>query len=89
MKHFWYFAFKALLYRFGNIQKYLIQHRNSFVNQIDPKTGNINFKIGSEFMSRTSGGQLKNFATEREEVENSANYNRNIDGYLSKKLTIN
>ena len=55
------------------------------MNQIDPKTGNINFKIGSEFMNRTSGGQLKEFATEREEMENSANYNRNMDGYLGKK----
>ena len=75
-----------ILWRFGNIQKYLIQHRNSFVNQIDPKTGNINFTIGTEFMNRTSRGQLKDFATEREEIENSANYNRNLDGYLSKIL---
>ena len=33
-------------HRFGNLRKYLINHRNHFVNQIDPVSGTINFDIG-------------------------------------------
>ena len=81
--------------RFGNIQKYLIHHRNKFVNQVDPKTGIINFEIGKDLLKRTSEGQDVDFATERETVENSAHYVRSVsenitghtsgDGYLGIK----
>ena len=82
------------MFRFGNIQKYLIHHRNKFVNQVDPKTGIINFDIGKDLLKRTSEGQDVDFATERETVENSAHYVRSVsesitgqghttgDGYL-------
>ena len=60
--------------RFGNIQKYLIHHRNSFVNQIEPETGLIKFDIGRELLTSNSGGKQVDFATQREHVENSAHY---------------
>ena len=68
--------------RFGNIQKYLIHHRNSFVNQVDPHTGVLNFNIGQELLKRTSGGQTMDFATERERLENSAHYMRSASEYV-------
>ena len=83
------------IFRFGNIQKYLIHHRNKFVNQMDPKTGIINFEIGKDLLKRTSEGQDMDFATERETVENSAHFMRSVsenntgnssgDGYLGNK----
>ena len=48
-------------FRFGNLQKYLINHRNYFVNQIDPNTGAINFNIGREALV----GDAPDFPTER------------------------
>ena len=39
--------------RFGNIQKYLVCHRQYFVNQVDPMTGEIDYDIGRlEYDSR-------------------------------------
>ena len=80
--------------RFGNIQKYLMHHRNSFVNQVDPHTGNINFDIGKELLRMSSGGQMMDFATERENTEHSAHYvradsdqvtsNGTTEGYLGQ-----
>ena len=84
--------------RFGNIQKYLIHHRNKFVNQVDPKTGVINFEIGKDLLKRTSEGQDMDFATERETVENSAHFTRSVsenitgngaeDGYLGTHIAM-
>ena len=60
--------------RFGNIQKYLIQHRNRFINQVDPKNGIINFDIGRDLLGVTSNGDEVDFPTQRERVETSAHY---------------
>ena len=34
--------------KFGNIQKYLVSHRQHFVNQINPASGDIDFDIGRQ-----------------------------------------
>ena len=60
--------------RFGNIQKYLIHHRNSYVNQIEQETGLINFDIGRELLATNSGGKPVDFATQRELGEYSVHY---------------
>ncbi|PSN38782.1 hypothetical protein C0J52_18676, partial [Blattella germanica] len=39
--------------RFGNLHNYLLRHREEFVNQIDPKTGEIDPTIGTDILSRT------------------------------------
>ena len=36
--------------RFGNIQKYLMVHRNHYIDQVDPFTGEINFMIGEDIL---------------------------------------
>jgi hypothetical protein len=38
--------------RFGNLHNYLLRHREDFVDQIDPKTGQIDTTIGVELLSR-------------------------------------
>nr|CAI5831584.1 unnamed protein product [Callosobruchus analis] len=35
--------------RYGNLQNYLLRHRDNFINQIDPKTGKIDYTIGQEY----------------------------------------
>ena len=72
----------------------MIHHRNSFVNQIEPDSGLINFEIGRELLETNSAGKTIDFATQRELEENSAHYyvrsaseyvstNENVpDGYL-------
>jgi hypothetical protein len=70
--------------RFGNIQKYLIHHRNSYVNQIEQETGLINFDIGRELLATNSGGKPVDFATQRELGENSVhNYVRSASEYVT------
>lgn len=59
--------------RFGNLQKYLIHHRNTFINQIDPQTGLIDFSIGRHI---NSTGEEVDYPRERERHENSAHYVR-------------
>ncbi|KAJ8976163.1 hypothetical protein NQ317_002051 [Molorchus minor] len=39
--------------RFGNLQNYLLRHRELFINQLDPKTGKLDYLIGSDQMERT------------------------------------
>ncbi|XP_072392204.1 vascular endothelial growth factor receptor 1-like isoform X2 [Diabrotica undecimpunctata] len=39
--------------RFGNLQNYLLRHREHFINQIDPHTGKVNYMIGHELLDRT------------------------------------
>ncbi|XP_050509274.1 vascular endothelial growth factor receptor 1-like [Diabrotica virgifera virgifera] len=39
--------------RFGNLQNYLLRHREHFINQIDPHTGEVDYKIGLEHLDRT------------------------------------
>lgn len=36
--------------RFGNLQKYLLLHRNNFINQIDPDTREVDFQIGADLI---------------------------------------
>ena len=77
--------------RFGNIQKYLIHHRNKFINQVDPMSGIINFDIGKDLLGVTSAGDEIDFPTQRERVETSAHYLTSLRseagaeaGYLGK-----
>ena len=60
--------------RFGNIQKYLIHHRNKFINQVDPNTGIINFDIGRDLLRVSSAGEEIDWPTQRERGEASAHY---------------
>ena len=60
--------------RFGNIQKYLIHHRNKFINQVDPNTGIINFQIGQDLLGVSSAGEKIDWPAERERGESSAQY---------------
>ena len=80
---------RFFFYRFGNIQKYLIHHRNSFVNQIEPETGLINFEIGRELLGVNSRGKPVDFATQREQGENSVHYYvRSASEYVTSNGTI-
>ena len=36
--------------RFGNIQKYLMDHRNHYIDQVDPFTGEINSMMREDIM---------------------------------------
>ena len=56
--------------RFGNIQKYMMTHRNHYVNQVDPATQEPNFSIGQEIIW-SMGGDLPKA---RQEYELSARY---------------
>lgn len=38
--------------RFGNLQHYLLRHRDSYINQVDAITGKINYNIGSNVLNR-------------------------------------
>ncbi|XP_066150407.1 vascular endothelial growth factor receptor 1-like [Euwallacea fornicatus] len=38
--------------RFGNLQNYLFKHRDSFINQVDPVTGNIDYNIGADILNK-------------------------------------
>jgi len=70
--------------RFGNLQKYLINHRNHYVNQIDPNTGAINFNIGQEALVHDA----PDFPTDRERNENSMQtYVRSSSQYLTTNDT--
>ncbi|XP_033331754.2 vascular endothelial growth factor receptor 1 [Megalopta genalis] len=40
--------------RFGNLHNYLLRHRSSFINQIDPATGKFDLSIGHDLLTRTS-----------------------------------
>jgi FMS-like tyrosine kinase 1 len=39
--------------RYGNLQNYLLRHRDNFVDQVNPKTGHIDYTIGQEILERT------------------------------------
>ncbi len=75
--------------RFGNLQKYLLQHRHHYINQIDPFSGEINFSIGQDLVD----GYGSDLAQIREVEETSAAYLRSRsqtltaptgqDGYLT------
>ena len=76
--------------RFGNIQKYLIHHRNKFINQVDPNTGIINFQIGQDLLGVSSAGEKIDWPAERERGESSAQYltselEETGEGYLGKR----
>lgn len=38
--------------RFGNLQRFLFQHRDSYINQVDEITGKINYNIGADVLNR-------------------------------------
>ena len=64
----------SIVCRFGNIQKYLIHHRNKFINQVDPNTGIINFDIGKDLLGVSPSGEEIDWPTQRERGEASAHY---------------
>lgn len=39
--------------RYGNLHNYLLTHRKSFINQVDPTTGKVDFNIGLDILERT------------------------------------
>ncbi|KAJ8926683.1 hypothetical protein NQ314_020924 [Rhamnusium bicolor] len=39
--------------RFGNLQNYIFRHRDQYVDQVDPKTGRIDYTIGQKYFDRT------------------------------------
>ncbi|KAF2903028.1 hypothetical protein ILUMI_03160 [Ignelater luminosus] len=39
--------------RFGNLHNYLLRHRNSFIDQIDAKTGKIDYTFGADILERS------------------------------------
>ncbi|KAF5277866.1 hypothetical protein FQA39_LY06018 [Lamprigera yunnana] len=39
--------------RFGNLHNYLLRHRNSFINQIDVKSGKIDYNFESDILERS------------------------------------
>nr|CAD7568583.1 unnamed protein product [Timema californicum] len=45
--------------RYGNLQNYLIRHRDHFIDQIDKKTGQIDSSIGSDILARTASLSAK------------------------------
>ena len=55
------------------------------MNQVDPKTGIINFEIGKELLRLSSRGSHMDFATRREREETSAHfgYDRNSSDYVT------
>ena len=61
--------------RFGNIQKYLMVHRNHYIDQVDPLTGDINFMIGEDIMDGIEDDG-RDMARVREEEEMSVAYAR-------------
>ena len=61
------------------------------MNQLDPKTGILNYNIGQELLKRTSRGDTLDFAAERERTETSAHLhgeyvtsNGVAEGYLGQ-----
>ena len=61
--------------RFGNIQKYLMVHRNHYIDQVDPLTGEINFMIGEDIIDGVDDDG-RDMARVREEEEMSVAYAR-------------
>ncbi|KAL1506846.1 hypothetical protein ABEB36_006133 [Hypothenemus hampei] len=39
--------------RFGNLQNYLYKHRESYINQVDPITGSVDYSIGADILERS------------------------------------
>ncbi|XP_044748223.1 vascular endothelial growth factor receptor 1-like isoform X2 [Coccinella septempunctata] len=39
--------------KFGNLHNYLYRHRENFINQVDPQTGQIDFSIGQDILERS------------------------------------
>ena len=60
--------------RFGNIQKYLLLHRDHFISQVDPATGEANFDIGQDIID----GYGRDLPRIREDEEMSAAYRTRI-----------
>lgn len=42
--------------RFGNLLNYLYRHRDSYIDQVDPKTGHLDYGIGQDILERTYSG---------------------------------
>ena len=72
-----------------------MHHRNSYVNQIDPETNAINFKIGHElmvedqyfdgYMVPTKKRDAVDFTAARENCEDSAHYVRSASEYVDAR----
>ncbi|CAH1128807.1 unnamed protein product [Ceutorhynchus assimilis] len=39
--------------RYGNLQNYIYKHRPSYIDQVDPVSGTIDYNIGAEILDRT------------------------------------
>ena len=71
--------------RFGNLQKYLLQHRYHYINQTDPESGEIDFSIGQDIIDGYGGGDL---AKLREDEEMSALYLRHQPSTNGESIVI-
>lgn len=38
--------------RYGNLQNFLLRHRGSYINQLDPVSGNVDYTIGLDILER-------------------------------------
>ncbi|XP_050295850.1 vascular endothelial growth factor receptor 1-like [Anthonomus grandis grandis] len=61
--------------RFGNLQNFLYKHRESFINQVDPITGNINYDIGADILERSNSNSSEN------------RFSRSTSAYRSRRST--
>ncbi|XP_076382484.1 vascular endothelial growth factor receptor 1 isoform X2 [Megalopta genalis] len=64
--------------RFGNLHNYLLRHRSSFINQIDPTTGKLDLSISS--LTRTARPCSTN-RVKSTELPSSVNINHNSDSH--------
>ncbi|XP_076384324.1 vascular endothelial growth factor receptor 1-like [Megalopta genalis] len=59
--------------RFGNLHNYLLRHRNSFINQIDPATGKLDLSIDLDLSTRLaylrSINRVKSMDSESDSVQ--------------------
>ncbi|XP_019866136.2 vascular endothelial growth factor receptor 1 isoform X3 [Aethina tumida] len=48
--------------RYGNLQNFLLRHRGSYINQLDPVSGNVDYTIGLDILERAhvSGNRTSN-----------------------------
>ncbi|KAJ8931966.1 hypothetical protein NQ314_015075, partial [Rhamnusium bicolor] len=64
--------------RFGNLQNYIFRHRDQYVDQVDPKTGRIDYTIGQKYFDRTystsSDGSGNESPSLKRAALNSSNY---------------
>ncbi|XP_012285918.1 vascular endothelial growth factor receptor 1 isoform X2 [Orussus abietinus] len=49
--------------RYGNLHNFLLRHREDFIDQIDPASGNLDPTIGHDLLTRTASGSYSNRLT--------------------------